>query len=220
MCKMPGSNTPASCRQPRADRLGVLMQVTDSAKREKTCFSVVSEWREPLCKKTVVMLLRGSGSGKFEITMNVQWPRPFSEIDMKLIRNHLHWCGENFQIISCRYHRWFQRFYNFNNAQFLLFESIYDLDLLNVDQLSVLWNWELIYSYHRDPVKLIACTIFSSLNSKEGLIAHTPVWWWQINYRQTSNINHTFVGNKIVAHSDVVGSSRVGAAPATSSFST
>ena len=38
--------------------------------------------------------------------------------------------------------------------------------------------------------------------------------------RQTSNIRHTLVGNKIVDHSDVVGASFVGAAPTTSSFST
>ena len=40
------------------------------------------------------------------------------------------------------------------------------------------------------------------------------------NYHQMSNISHTFVGNKIVDHSDVVGASPVGAAPTTSSFST
>ena len=39
-------------------------------------------------------------------------------------------------------------------------------------------------------------------------------------YSQTSNIRHTFVGNEIVDHSDVVGASLVGAAPTTSSFST
>ena len=39
-------------------------------------------------------------------------------------------------------------------------------------------------------------------------------------YRQVSNIRHTLVGNKIVDHSDVAGASPVGAAPATSSFST
>ena len=39
-------------------------------------------------------------------------------------------------------------------------------------------------------------------------------------YRQVSNIRRTLVGNKIVDHSDVVGASPVGAAPATSSFST
>ena len=38
-------------------------------------------------------------------------------------------------------------------------------------------------------------------------------------YRKVSNIRHTFVGNKIVDHSDVVGASPVGAAPTTSSFS-
>ena len=40
------------------------------------------------------------------------------------------------------------------------------------------------------------------------------------NYRKTSNIRRTLVGNKIVDHSDVVGASPVGAAPTTSSFST
>ena len=40
------------------------------------------------------------------------------------------------------------------------------------------------------------------------------------DYRQTSNISHALVGNKIVDHSDVVGASPVGAAPTTSSFST
>ena len=42
----------------------------------------------------------------------------------------------------------------------------------------------------------------------------------QEKYRQTSNISHTCVGNKIVDHSDVVGASPIGAAPTTSSFST
>ena len=40
------------------------------------------------------------------------------------------------------------------------------------------------------------------------------------NYRKTSNIRRTSVGNKIVDHSDVVGAPPVGAAPTTSSFST
>ena len=40
-----------------------------------------------------------------------------------------------------------------------------------------------------------------------------------LNYRKTSNISRTLVGNKIVDHSDVVGTSPVGAAPTTSSFS-
>ena len=39
-------------------------------------------------------------------------------------------------------------------------------------------------------------------------------------YRKVSNIRRTLVGNKIVAHSDVVGALPVGAAPTTSSFST
>ena len=40
------------------------------------------------------------------------------------------------------------------------------------------------------------------------------------NYHQTSNIRHTLVGNENVDHSDEAGSSPVGAAPTTSSFST
>ena len=40
------------------------------------------------------------------------------------------------------------------------------------------------------------------------------------NYRITSNISRTLVGNEIVDDSDVVGASPVGAAPTTSSFST
>ena len=40
------------------------------------------------------------------------------------------------------------------------------------------------------------------------------------DYHQISNITHTLIGNKIVDHSDVVGTSPVGAAPTTSSFST
>ena len=39
-------------------------------------------------------------------------------------------------------------------------------------------------------------------------------------YCKTSNISRTFVGNKIVDNSDVVGASPVSAAPTTSSFST
>ena len=41
-----------------------------------------------------------------------------------------------------------------------------------------------------------------------------------VNYCQVSNIRRILVGNKIVDHSDVVGSSPGGAAPLTSSFST
>ena len=40
------------------------------------------------------------------------------------------------------------------------------------------------------------------------------------HYCQTSNINQTLVGIRIVDHSDVVGTSPVGAAPTASSFST
>ena len=45
-------------------------------------------------------------------------------------------------------------------------------------------------------------------------------YMFHTTYRQVPNIRRTFVGNKIVDHSDVVGASPVGAAPTTSSFST
>ena len=43
-------------------------------------------------------------------------------------------------------------------------------------------------------------------------------WNYSHNYRKTSNISRTLVGNEIVDNSDVVGASPVGAAPTTSSF--
>ena len=44
-------------------------------------------------------------------------------------------------------------------------------------------------------------------------------WKPHLLYRQTSNIRHIFVGNKIADHSDEVGASPVGVAPPMSSFS-
>ena len=55
-------------------------------------------------------------------------------------------------------------------------------------------------------------------NNKEqsfALVAH-----YKENYRETSIISRTLIGNKIVDHSDVVGASPVGAAPTTSTFPT
>ena len=43
---------------------------------------------------------------------------------------------------------------------------------------------------------------------------------YKADYRKVSNIRRTFIGNKFVDHSDVVGASPVGAAPTTSSYST
>ena len=54
-------------------------------------------------------------------------------------------------------------------------------------------------------------------NNGSSLHAFTAV---EGDYRKTSNIRRTLVGNKIVDHSDVAGASPVGAAPTTSSFST
>ena len=66
-----------------------------------------------------------------------------------------------------------------------------------------------------------------------GFLPDSTKWWWNLyfynyyhisrgpmSYCQTSDIRRTWVGNKIVDHSDVVGASPVGAAPTTSSWST
>ena len=53
---------------------------------------------------------------------------------------------------------------------------------------------------------------------KIGWVTLTPDM--NIEYRQTTNISHTLVSNKIIDISDVVGASPVGVAPTTSSFST
>ena len=64
-------------------------------------------------------------------------------------------------------------------------------------------------------------TLKDSLNIETGPKWHFKNTTFQYhNYRETSNISRTLVGNKIVDNSDVVGASPIGAAPTTSSFST
>ena len=80
-------------------------------------------------------------------------------------------------------------------------------------------------------MKLNCCTFYDMVSWQNSnwprvhcfaLPHHQCTRYGQFHYMhcQTSVIRHTFVGNKIVDHSDVVGASPVGAAPATSSFST
>ena len=82
-------------------------------------------------------------------------------------------------------------------------------------------------------IKLCLAKIFSErigLLGRISWVAWGPFHWqrltkimtWISNYtyRQVSNTRRTLVGNYIVDHSDVVGTSPVGAAPTTSSFST
>ena len=60
-------------------------------------------------------------------------------------------------------------------------------------------------------------------SSEESTTSRHPASWIIkniSNYRKTSNISCTLVGNKIVDNSDVVGALPVGAAPTTSSLST
>ena len=76
-------------------------------------------------------------------------------------------------------------------------------------------------------IKCIAlwCDIYhwNKSNSKEKMLLWCDVWsldFHILGYRQTSDISHPPLRNKIVDHSDAVGASPVGAAPTTSSFST
>ena len=79
------------------------------------------------------------------------------------------------------------------------------------------------------PCLISATTMYISVDSSprpavyNGLLSiiHIISCYMKIDaYRQVSNIRRTLVGNEIVDHSDVVGSSPVGAATTTSSFST
>ena len=56
--------------------------------------------------------------------------------------------------------------------------------------------------------------------SNHALVMNNLSWNFDKKYRQISNASRILVVNKIVEHSDEVGSSSVGAAPTTSSFST
>ena len=64
--------------------------------------------------------------------------------------------------------------------------------------------------------------IYHYLTTIKYKTADLRVWFleytlrWASTYRQTFNIRRTFVGNKIVDHSDVVVASPIGAAPTTS----
>ena len=78
---------------------------------------------------------------------------------------------------------------------------------------------------------LILLIVPASMNGFDGTRAIVPILLVKLlqpksdgtryidTYRVPSNISHTLVGNKIVDHSDVVGTSPVGASPITSSFS-
>ena len=57
-------------------------------------------------------------------------------------------------------------------------------------------------------------------NSSQGNFTRNIPAIDHLNYRKTSNISRTLVGNIIVDNSDAVGAAPVGAAPTTSSFST
>ena len=68
-----------------------------------------------------------------------------------------------------------------------------------------------------DILQQITIKQFSKFHSRK--VSHKTLHQIQ-NYRKTSYISRTLVGNKIADNSDVVGASPVGTAPTTSSFST
>ena len=82
---------------------------------------------------------------------------------------------------------------------------VFCTNLTNINIIAVCWEFRLV----------LISTIVDSWS------IHISITKSDITtYRQVSYIRRTLVGNKIVDHSDVVGTSPVGAAPTTSSFST
>ena len=79
----------------------------------------------------------------------------------------------------------------------------------------VLSSWNLFFQSKINVRQSLLKPVFWHGNRLYGLCLSFPT-----DYCQTSNISHTWVGDEIVDHSDVVGASPVGAAPTTSSFST
>ena len=121
-------------------------------------------------------------------------------------------------------------------------ESFYIWYAISIDRnMSAAFTTEDIRDYHnhlnsiRHKVTITtAFVIFISLLNFVWLVMHAPYFILKTNpeiislwgcdhnwdYRKTSYIIRTLVGNKNVDNSDVVGASPVGAAPTTSSFST
>ena len=72
--------------------------------------------------------------------------------------------------------------------------------------------WKLLLQNYKCPKIEIKEQSFSAPHPRSAIIADM--------YCETTDISRTLVGNKIVDHSDVVGTLPVGAAPTKSSFST
>ena len=85
-------------------------------------------------------------------------------------------------------------------------------------------QWCLKYHAESDHyITALKCDLYHQIISSNAIDYLDESWSYMmkdLNYRKTSNIRRTLVGNKIVNNSDVVGASPVGAAPTTSSFST
>ena len=68
--------------------------------------------------------------------------------------------------------------------------------------------------------KCFCITVYMKLSELLAWARDPTPFLFEIVYTLKPLIEDTFVGNKIVDHSDVAGASPVGAAPTTSSFST
>ena len=86
--------------------------------------------------------------------------------------------------------------------------------------------WSTLCRWQRNPRRQIRVT--TATRKQRPADEYSPEWkkWTIITrrtfsiYRQTSNIRHILVGNKIVDHSDVVGASPIGDAPTASRLNT
>ena len=83
----------------------------------------------------------------------------------------------------------------------------------------VTWEWFLVHKMH-----INGWTTQNDVSSTKNAYQRASLLSYpnyeKSIYRQSSSISLTLVGNKLDAHSDVVGASPVGAAPTKSSFST
>ena len=108
--------------------------------------------------------------------------------------------------------------YDDNNTPKLTSHGYFSYILISISPIIFCTNvhycttWEV-----RGPVIVMQSYLLSIYIQKKNCRTVQPII---TEYCQTPNISCTWMGNKIVDHSDVVGASSVGAAPTTSSFST
>ena len=90
---------------------------------------------------------------------------------------------------------------------------------INENNMSMIWLWKYTWmAYHINGlVQQYVTPLLTHWSNTFLALTHQNA---DTEYHKSSNISHTPVGNEFFYHSDVVGTSPVGAAPTISSFST